>query len=898
MTLKRLNWSEDSALSRLLQQQKNGCSDRYLSFQTHHLVGISDVLDGTTEKTLNLYEQSYQMILRIKQNSYMVHLQDSEPVGDRILNTTSIQQSLILWGRKNDFWATQPNLLYISMLQLCDMDAGKDIADVKKRILKHIPESLRDKCALYDCLDFCDFVLFTKDVAPSAVQDLLWAITYFETEPPGPAAKEKGRILRDTYTGFCFNMEFIQAYAASEEDCCTASIAKALEEPVSLTVNVSIRCLDLFEKLMGQIKVEFPAAYTRRVFGRYDEQIRIESITLSKLLWVLRQVDLNCLGEHFQPDAGHPEILIPNATKQNSQTALNSYEITLAFPREDEKRYQSDGEGWPDSDFIKKSRKKVNDLYKTYLKCMDSDQKEDIFGFTASLKTSLLELIGNGFSEEFSISVLHSVIMYLQIIAELRKQEKKTAADPEKNRKAVKRRNRLQRDYLSCLSILSHCTMHGEKRFVQAPALNMNLFDIPPKLLAFYSAIASRISDDLNDSLHANGIPEEYSFLIAPDFRKDIYIMQIEKIDESEEDDEGVWDKVRRKMLVMYLNERQFYNPARTMQLMCHEIAHHVGGEMRQRKERVKYIFGSIGAYLLHYALPKCIDDDVRKKLAEDFAGVFNHIYDLHLNDSNPRQHDGDTGFYLKAINKFIEITNYLSNPLQHKWVITCLRKAWAETLARQEDIEELIILREKSLYTNYVSSMYEKEKNTKKAVAELISNAILSSTNHMVAGWQRNLQDSWDWKKYTEFCENILEIFREAYADMRMLNLLGITEQQEYKRFMDFNLDPENVSSNYFQWLRYHAVSYAVFDEGKVKMEETNDGPRLRAILPFLVEYLKACTPVCENSWLSHTLCTFNGSDPEKQIQSIHTELISYRDKLNKYCAELDLDALPTETA
>ena len=62
--------------------------------------------------------------------------------------------------------------------------------------------------------------------------------------------------------------------------------------------------------------------------------------------------------------------------------------------------------------------------------------------------------------------------------------------------------------------------MHSDRQFIQAPSFSPVFFDVPPKLLAFYTSMANnivKINKDTKDE-------SNYSFIFRPNFSKNISV--------------------------------------------------------------------------------------------------------------------------------------------------------------------------------------------------------------------------------------------------------------------------------------------------------------------------------------------------------------------------------------
>lgn len=125
--------------------------------------------------------------------------------------------------------------------------------------------------------------------------------------------------------------------------------------------------------------------------------------------------------------------------------------------------------------------------------------------------------------------------------------------------------------------------MHSERQFVQSPSFNAVFYDIPPKLMSYYTALIHSIIDIAGTS--DKNEKYIYSFVLRPSFRRDLgilpYSLEV--------------DPPTDRLLSVYVNEKVLYRPANFIQIMCHEVAHYVdNGTNKKRDVRKNYWLRSI----------------------------------------------------------------------------------------------------------------------------------------------------------------------------------------------------------------------------------------------------------------------------------------------------------------
>ena len=114
--------------------------------------------------------------------------------------------------------------------------------------------------------------------------------------------------------------------------------------------------------------------------------------------------------------------------------------------------------------------------------------------------------------------------------------------------------------------------LHNDRKFVNSDPYQLSYFDIPPRLLVFYTAISYRLIRLLNVSRDC-----KYSVLLVPDFKQDIYV------------DSPTLNRDYDKelnLIIIHINEKACYDILDTIKAIAHEIAHHVGQSLDNRKFR------------------------------------------------------------------------------------------------------------------------------------------------------------------------------------------------------------------------------------------------------------------------------------------------------------------------
>lgn len=858
LTLKRWNLPQTKSLKMCTGQRKLG---DYVAFRNYHFIDIAEVNVGQEEAPL---VASYRTIQQIRKDRY-TNILATPPRGESPelkMPDTYVQQCMVLLGAQDGFWQQKSQRLSITMLQLTDtmVDYKQLEADIQKVFTaKNIP---RQQWALYYSLDFCDLIIFAKDIPYHMLHNILWDFSPFHHSGL--------ECIRDTITIYCFEndylisqLERVPLEPSKHEEIPTEQPTgqETQEEKVSLSIGLSIQSIAIWNELRRELERDF-SIKMYRTLGRYDIQLLIEDIKFQQMFSVIRAIDKLCERKANEVFGGY-EIALWDGWSDplNSGVTLAAFNLDLFLAAQDT----------------------LDTMYEEYVQALNGIGEYN-WGYAAELKQSILALLKNGFSEEFAIGVLMSFIEYLRFVIKNITQIKSDLAEAPSSSKFYI----FQRKYFQALNMLTHCTMHSEKQFIQAPAFNATLCDIPPKLLACYEGFSYQITQILNDERD-----KTFSFQIVPDFQPEIYIKQISYADQG-----------NSKLSIIYLSERLFYDPVSVVTLMCHEIAHYVGNESRMRKTRAELILSSIGFYLLLNAAPFATDEiNFVQLLGNVFGKVVLERYERYYTEQarQKREKVDKIQYFLDDITAFIVDSNYLLNFFESPDFKNSLQTQWRASLEPQ-DVSKLLQKLDASWFSCYFEELCTDKEGAKAALDMLAGTLFLKL---------RNLSQEWSWDKrihresennhqqYIDFCYCIMGAFQEAYSDLRMVQLLGISMGSKYSTFLRENSRYRlNGQTDFQTFLRHDAVCEATELESAEHMLDeyleglTPTGKMTMALVAdlvkkSLVKYLKECyKKKYDSNLLKERVKNLQDSNTWTFFACVQNVISEYRKELCTYCS------------
>lgn len=795
----------------------------YISYQNYHFVDIQPVEEtDTSRRFCAVYDQ-----LETNRKAQAMKFPPMD------LHTI---QSMTLVGRSTDFWDACPNIVYISFIQLTNKRID-DLPALKKQILDVVRKDGDSdilKCALYESLDFCDLVLFTAGISLEKLQKCLWQLTLIRNQ-------EKFQNIRDAFSFCCFRRQFLQHAFQNGTD------AAGWNDTLSLSVDLSVQSLERWDILWHELKKICPIRVFK-MLGRHDIRLTCTEISGNSVLQILGKLDaLCCKGENG---------------KVGLDRAFVSYHVTFFSE-------QLDGPVTGEQACVGTALyQTVNNAMTQWHRKQTSDAYEVARTYIEETFSALLTLSKSGFADEFVISVLPSLQSYIELLDEL--------FETEENQKTFSSKIMYTPQiYFRALNTLALCTMHNERQFIQSPAFHATYFDIPPKLLAFYNALA-------DDIVLAFSPQDEkiYRFILVPDYRDDIVVTPIEI--ETKQDP-------KNHLAVVSLHESLFYNPIKAIAVLCHEIAHHVGD--RKREKRAEYIFQAVGIHLLkntsHCTSEKvdCFGNSLLELLSQGFCVCLKEILDLR-----GRGILRGIPYILEGISDFLNEVDYGFMLIYDPEFSARLSRIWKTQLT--ENLAEP----HSKVRTAFAQVMKKIDHTLHSKIASGEDGAVEYAVDIFIRSLVTELyylKDSWEMGKtftgvnfLTEYacsCQNIIQAFSETYADYRMLDILkGHISKDMYRQFLGVDDNTEDTQL----LLRCRAIYRSkVLPQTDVKELPTfvNGGTEVyEFVVELLARYLAALSNDANDSSYMEELReiynTFISKDELEQVSQIRSKILGYR--------------------
>ena len=916
LTLKKWAVPHNKPLKELFIEGKKADSrikyEDYLAFQDYHFVDISDPIiieEGEQSQDL-LFDKAYSTL---KKNRSRILETELPGKNDELLPgyDVSIRQSLILLGKKSSFWGGEsdkkPPLLYISLIQLKNPFPDR-LNEVEDQLLKAFDQTNQrtgemdntpreDNVAVYFSLDYCDAVIFTKNMPSAHLHDKLWNLLFGQ---PGLA--------KYTVTIFGYEYDYLRnLLEGKSEESGDELVERAADlipsKQVALAVDLTVHDRLKLDSLIWDLQNGGSDIARRitvepyQITGRYDLRLMVKVPNSEGLLTVIQKLDEYGRLDERENFISSQVVPLTIYYPSNKNKSVDS----ACLPQFNNPMVSSEG---------KDISRAIDELLKRCINRFVSDWRQDTLKQTSEGENrivsssqavritevfqSIRALHKNGLSQEFILSFLPSLYCFMTICHEYM-----TCGDlmQHKDRYDLRRvpkenLSRFQDDYFNCLNMLIQSTMHSERQFIQAPAVNMTLFDVPPKLIVFYTAIADVIAEELNDE------DRVFSFFFFFYFRDDIHVRPISPRYPILSISEKTYS-----IFCINLDERSFYRPSYVIELLCHEVAHYVGDETRNRTGRAKGIFNCVGGWIFVRTLPFVMLREIKGVIVNAISGYLLQEYEQYLKKKSDSE--GNTNYFADDVRKFLERMVSKADAFTGREFISNLTEKLKDSL-NHLSIEDVCRLMNPSRGSCEESS--KKEINTVYLMAkaangaeETMHPAVIEALASEIAlriatEWSNLLRydDLEDTENLFQFCQEVVICFREAYADYRMIELLQL-EPQEYQCMVE-EYQSNETTSDLQKYIRERSVKSACWNMVSMKEE-----PRcyrrvgMRELLTDTCENIKNYLHECcnKNIYDSQLHCCWENiskTDTFTQLETMYEVTRMYQ----KRVAEIDhrLDA------
>lgn len=141
-------------------------------------------------------------------------------------------------------------------------------------------------------------------------------------------------------------------------------------------------------------------------------------------------------------------------------------------------------------------------------------------------------------------------------------------------------------EFIKIFNIYVQNSTKSDRNSMQSMDFNAQIYDIPCKLMAFYTALIYMGRDILN----GNNSSQKYEFVVTPSVTNIVNVKELfQKVSD------------KKRLISVEVPENHFYDVSDIMVIFMHEAAHYVGRDIRKREERYEYLLRSIASVYINY---------------------------------------------------------------------------------------------------------------------------------------------------------------------------------------------------------------------------------------------------------------------------------------------------------
>lgn len=632
-------------------------------------------------------------------------------------------------GRKGrDYWEQfwkmeEYPFLFLSLIQLRmgdDIDIGKALEKIELFLNQLInAEGYDIKVEIYYSLDSCDYILFLKSKLYEDGAKIIQGM---------PSIVYKGSKTLNYYSYSICGIN-IEQYLSS-------SLPQTIKK---IMICFVIKDFNKFQIWFDELKNKFPdvdenIAYAVNVNRRFTySRLGNEDVCINIV---------NCeLGLFLEEIANEKGLL------NESNCSFKQGLMKLRIHFDDQQYYSAVKANVPEI-------KGFSTLIEKYQKNIHGGLEESLYPFT---KKALFEVLNSCsyfeqeyFARDIQFCIQNSFDIFLTKFNEF-SEWNNTASDLLKNIYNKLNFNDSVIEYINGIMSVVNGALHTDRMFFQAPGFNAVLYDIPAKLLAFYTSFVKQITIKLNDNEE-----KSFAYLLCPDLYTQIVLLKLF-------DNQCIYPVNR--LLKGSIPVKFIFEPKRLMSELAHEVAHCVGDSMRKRPKRFTYMVSMFANTITYYLFVQKDDEDGEilrglfpiGKLKEEKKDFLSRIANFicrwlkgKFDEIEPKSdEDKCLRYYQVRTKKFFmaSIQELLDN---HGELFEYIQKVFWELFA--EDNNEI------AYKFNRVHAL----------------NSILDNNLKVIQ------QDRY----LSRMVEGIHSLTNESYADMVMCKLLGVTGKEYVQLF------------------------------------------------------------------------------------------------------------------
>lgn len=680
------------------------------------------------------------------------------------------------------FWEEPSLIRFYSLLHIKNGTKSKSVCEIINKIHStfhsgnNIPNNYNAVC--YFSLDYSDIIICAKNISISDFANSIFEINY-NISP---------KCIRDSFSLIAVEHNAIKSLYDGLGDVINNDLSfeaiinevknilssleyntEILSDEFTASFNIGVQNYNTFKNLIKVLKNHGIRYDKYKLLGRHDVAIYNSK---ANMFWI---IVIQIIIDYFSK----------TTNKLSEASMLFNCEVYIRIPYKNSDSYSDEEIGSEKQTSTVTCYENAREIleekiikYTNKAVITDVCVKQIHITPIYTLRNSILGLLKNGFAEDFVLCIFKSFLDFLDYITE------KVDIDHVYDTSFDNTFN----SYFDIINSLINSAMHSDRQFIQSPSFNPVFFDIPPKLMAYYTATTNKIFEIINTNQNTS---EFYSFIFRPSFNTHIEVVRYSYAD----------TPPTNRLLEVKINEPDLYYPFSVISQICHEIAHFVGDENRKRELRknvfVRCILYNLAYNFMEYNLTIDIDDEI-------IVGWIKNVMDYIINQP-----------------MYINSSGY-SNDLE---------RILYKTLIQINTTDQL------NTITNNLFNSFTELSKTECIDYSAKFFHFLQKTIYVLIEKYEYSKDSINDRIYT-----LLSIFSEIYADLQMLLILDIKFEEYLSMFISMlpdNTDIRINDKNYYRILNI-AILFILNGTWKIPDILDNDIPLYIDILKDINSYIK----------------------------------------------------------
>lgn len=723
----------------------SNCGNCGLSMSHYDQICVEQVvLDSPIQSDLlteSPLAQAYQHSLKLSR--------DSKPPRQEILAFANFSDTEQAYAER--FWSDQTQPVFF--MTLLNLGPHADLSTVEARI-----HSIFDAQTLvYFTFDYNDLVIFHKGSSFSEYVHKLLKVDY--------GGNDSSAWISDSITLYSFPESFQ-----------TSSNAMTPPEVFGAYLRMGVANTSVMEEFRQRLLKDSPSTEVNYILGRHDIGFFQPNATLE---WIKAVQEL-IRSTSQEMDKKAADLVSP--------IWYTTSTLSIRIPPE-ESLPELGSIVWNGTHIQSALRDSMKTAYEKFCAAYEDTRYE--FGITADdvwltwLKTGVQQAISfleNDLTQELGLCLVPLYQDFLHYSTDLWKKIGTPGIhDYDINQRRVFRREaeRNFMDLFQNVSILMDSMNRSSRQFIQTPPFRTTAFSMPPKLMAYYTAVAHQILDALQDDTN-----NFYGFMIAPSFVKELEVISLAE----QRLTEG------NQLLSISIGETSIYTLQLTTFYLAHELSHYVGSENRMREIRLDYILKACIQNFLWMVLDDLIRSfnlricnarnlDTRTPQIgikcegtwEKLADLADHVYQETCRDMKDRWEEmvhGSPVFYLQEVYTLAE--KAIRKVSKDRKILNAVYQVFWDLIADPEIVETVLAseLGENVLFGATVRHFARQEGY------HIYTKIVEDDYNCYTKGN--------DERKFPKQIDPIEDVFRETFADLQAIRLLGLSPNEYLNIFKD----------------------------------------------------------------------------------------------------------------